>query len=97
MIPGSTSMFVRESRQKASGFVFNYALTRRLQLQASFATTPDTTPDREGRTIKRILLSEASFLVYVYFQAHCSHHEGHEEHEEDWNTKRLTAAVTLFY
>jgi len=43
-----------------------------------------------------VLLSEAYFLVYAYFQAHCSHHEGHEEHEEDWKKKRLTTLSYTF-
>ena len=32
----------------ASGFVFNYAMTSRFQLQSSFATTQDKTPRQEG-------------------------------------------------
>jgi len=44
----------------------------------------------------KVILSEAFFLVYAYFQAHCSHHEGHEEHEEDWKTKHLTALSYTF-
>ena len=37
----------------------------------------------------KVILSEAFFLVYAYFQAHCSHHEGHEEHEETFNHSQL--------
>ena len=47
----------------------------------------------ERLSLIKVLLSEAYFLVNAYFQAHCSHHEGHEE---DWKTKRLTTLSYTF-